>query len=101
LIQLFGPDGAPLASNSGQTGGGIDLVNLAQTGTYSVVVRHAGDTFNGNYALTMFRAPSTQVVDADSGLITSGQRLTGSIDPGDIDVYTFTASANDSIALAI
>jgi methylglyoxal synthase len=100
-IQLFGPDGAPLDASAGQTGAGIDQVNLTQTGTYSVVVRHAGDTFNGNYALTMFRSPSAQVVDADSGPITSGQRLTGSIDLGDIDVYTFTASASESIALSI
>jgi hypothetical protein len=100
-MQVFAPNGLPLGTASGQTGAGLDLLNLPQSGTYAAVIRHAGDTFNGPYALTMFRAPAAQPVDADSGPITSGQRVTGTIDPGDIDIYTFTASAFDAVALAV
>jgi hypothetical protein len=100
-IQLFAPNGALVDSSSGQTGAGIDVANLPQTGTYYAVVRHAGDNFLGPYGLTMFHAPATQTVDADSGPITSGQRVTGSVDLGDIDVYTFNASFGESIAVAL
>src|SRR5207244_2247369 len=91
------PNGSALTAFVGST----DQVNLAQSGTYSIMIRDSGDNATGTYALSFFRAPATQPVDPDSGPIPSGQRLTGSIDVADPDVYTFQANTGDAISALV
>ncbi|WP_428938236.1 pre-peptidase C-terminal domain-containing protein [Fontivita pretiosa] len=95
-VQVFAPNGVALnAINSNS----FDAENLLQSGTYTAVVRDVGNDHTGTYNLSFFRAPATQLVDADSRPTVSNQRNIGSIDRGDIDVYTFSANAGDSISI--
>src|SRR5262245_10852609 len=49
-IQVLAPDNSVLGTASGQTGTGIDLSNVVQSGTYTINVTGASNT-TGSYAL--------------------------------------------------
>jgi hypothetical protein len=98
-IQVFAPNGVPL--NAAGVNYDFDAANLPLTGTYSIVVRDENNAQAGNYALSMIRTPATQVVDLDSGPIASNARRVGVIESGDLDVYTFSASAGDSVSAVV
>ena len=100
-LQLFGPNGSLVAEDAANVGAEVDLLDLAQSGTYTIAARDLGDDNTGSYAVTMVRVPGAQVVDADSGPITTNQRRTGTISVGDMDVYTFTAAAGDTVSVTL
>ena len=73
-------------------------------GTYTVVVQNESASTTGTYDVELAVAPATQAADAngDGGTILSGQTKTGTINrPGDLDIYTFSASANNSVVLSV
>ncbi|HWP41158.1 MAG TPA: PPC domain-containing protein [Tepidisphaeraceae bacterium] len=95
-VQVFAPNGVALNTINNNS---FDAENLLQGGTYTAVVREVGDNHTGTYNLSFFRAPATQLVDADSRPTVSNQRNFGTIERGDIDVYTFTANAGDAVSI--
>lgn len=100
-IIVFSPSGAPLANVTNSIGTNTLVQNLPATGTYYVV---AGDQFSnqtGDYAITVATFAGPQISDADSGPISSGQHVTGTIGVGDFDVYTINASSGGSLLAAI
>ncbi|HEX4794648.1 MAG TPA: PPC domain-containing protein, partial [Humisphaera sp.] len=105
-MDLYGPDGALLQShyNSAYYGGTtIDLTNAPLTGTYSLVARDRGGDNTGSYGITMahFGPGVSQSADGDAGPIVSGLTRSAVINAGDLDVFTFSASAGDSISAAM
>ncbi len=101
-IVLLAPDGTPLVHQAAGIGGGLGVAPdaLPQDGTYVIVASAAGSSDLLNYHLTMAKAPATQT-DPNGGVISSGQTVTGSLNPGDADVYTFEARAGDSVDIAM
>ena len=101
-LVVYGPGGEVLASDfDNSVGGEVGLTDLAQGGTYYVMVHDSFGNDAGDYALTAVRAPGPQPVDADSGPIASGQRVSGSVGPGDYDVYTIPANAGTRLIAAL
>ncbi|WNO10003.1 hypothetical protein [Teredinibacter sp. KSP-S5-2] len=89
-IFLYKPDG------SYWTYGNNALhVTLPETGIYSVVVRYSALTQNGDYTLRYMRGGDS----VDSGSLTSGATHTGSLSTYDLDSYTFSGNAGETITL--
>ncbi len=116
-VNVYDPSGAPAGSGSGYyygTGYAGDYrnstsaevtVSAANAGTYTIVVQdRAGAETGGTYDLEVAAAPATQAPDADGngGTISSGQTKNGTIGrPGDLDVFTFTATAGQTFELSL
>jgi hypothetical protein len=104
-IRLWAPNGAVLSSNSGVTAAVIDGTVATVTGTYTLLVGSFDSGFDGTgmYQLTMTRTPGPITVSAgdQGGPLTNGVLQTGTITLGDVDVWTFTATAGDRIGLHI
>lgn len=100
-IQLNNPLGGQQAVASGTTSAEI-AVTATNTGTFTVVVDVASGTATGTYRLTLAKAPGTIFVAPgdEGGSLTNGVDYAGNyLPPGDVDVWTFTANAGDSILL--
>ena len=94
------PVWAPVPDGRGPIG---DLVAPA-TGTYTVLVASFDSGFDGTgtYRLTMTHSPGPSVGPGDQGgPLTNGGIHTGEILQGDLDVWTFTATVGERIALHI
>ena len=76
----------------------------ASSGTYSVTVDDAaGTTASGTYQLTLALTGHAVTVPGgdEGGPLTNGQRHTGAISVGELDVWTVTANAGDAIVARI
>ena len=96
LFTIVDPTGGQ-ASSSGNSVAAFDFT-VAITGAYTVVVRDSpasGAADTGSYDLYFARAPGAN----DDGVLENGRRHSGAIDLGDIDSYTFTASAGETVFL--
>jgi len=104
-IRLWAPTGATLGDTAGAAAAVIDDVVAPATGTYLVLVASFNTGFNGTgtYRLTMTHTPGPITVSPgdDGGPLTNGGMHTGTIDTGDVDVWTFNATAGDRIAVHI
>ncbi len=105
-IDLYGPDGAlvgfaPAGSPSSAQRDTALPFKLAAKGDYTVVVSSFYSGNSGGYAISLAQAPESFVVSpGDSGgVLSNGAFNTGTIDLGDLDVWTFTGHAGDSIQL--
>ena len=99
LVEVYGPDGEFLDARSLDSGFELNLLNLAQSGVYTFVVRDNGGTATGSYSLTVIVADTT--LDADNLQLTSGQLATGSINVGDIDTFTIDAPSGSDLQMTI
>jgi len=103
-IRLYGPNG-PLVGASGSGNGGFvdpDLrVTATNTGTFTVVAGSLTVSPNGNYTLSLAKAPGEIFVAPldEGGPLTNGWKHTGALQAGDLDVWSFDANAGDSIVL--
>ena len=105
-IRLFNAAGAQVGSKFDLQASQIS-VTAAQTGTYTVVV--GTSDFNamtngiGDYRLTVAKVPGAFAVSVgdQGGVMTNGAEHTGTIPMGDLDMWTFTATAGDAIALSV
>jgi hypothetical protein len=63
----------------------------------------SGRDATGNYTLTLAHAPGTFVVPGgdEGGAVTNGANHPGAIALGDLDMWTFSATAGDSISVSI
>ena len=104
-VDLYDPSGVLLKAvvnlSFNGTGTGLDATTDLP-GTYYVVARAGDKQSTGTYSLTLIQVPATQAIDGiDGGPITSGQTKSGNLGAGDMDVYTFTAAANDAFTLSM
>jgi hypothetical protein len=90
MIEVYSPSGSYV------TMGGEINTTLTTAGTYTILMRDASNAYAGEYVLSWRR-----VVNPCSSLpINCGQILSGSISAADeIDMYTFTVSANDWVTI--
>jgi hypothetical protein len=83
----------------------IGDVVASVTGTYLVLVASAdsGVDGTGTYRLTMTHTPGPITVSPgdEGGPLTNGALHTGAILAGDLDVWTFTAVAGDSLNVTV
>ena len=104
-IRLESPTGAVLANVSGTDAAVVDDVVAPATGTYRVRVASfdSGLDGTGTYRLTMTHTPGPITVSPgdEGGPLTNGATHTGAIVQGDVDVWTFTATAGERIAVHV
>jgi hypothetical protein len=95
---VYGPAGNVVTSARGTDVAGRDFA-APSTGTYTVVVYDstAGLAQTGDYHLYFTRAPGAN----KGGALPSGHAVLGHIDEGEVDSYTFTASAGEGILLRL
>jgi hypothetical protein len=105
-MRLFGPDGAQIANNAPFTTDEIDYrVNVS--GKYTVVVSttslslsQSGET---TYRIAYLKIPGPFVVAAgdQGGPLVSGKNHDATLEIGDIDAWTFSATEGDFILLRV
>ncbi len=109
-LTLYGPSGIQIqeATTSFNTGTAriTYVVPAGGTGAYTVIAQddNHDSPQTGAYNLELAKIPATQAVDpdGDSGVLTSGQTKFASINRlGNMDIYTFSATANDSFELTM
>ncbi|HYT59746.1 MAG TPA: hypothetical protein VEL06_06220, partial [Haliangiales bacterium] len=101
-LQLYGPDGGLL--NSFSSGAAAEVTARAtNSGTFTVFVKDnsAGQLGTGNYRISLAKTGSAPVISPndEGGPMVNGTTYLGTIDTGDIDAWTFTANAGESIVV--
>jgi hypothetical protein len=103
-IDLYAPNGTLVTSTYSATVGSLINDTASVSGTYMVVVSdYSGNSAHGNdstgtYNLYVTRSTQTS---ADAVALTNGQPTAGTIDLGDLDILTFTATAGERLQLRI
>ena len=104
LLRLIGPDSVLISTNSGNNSSSI-IHQASLSGTYTVQVLDNSVTPDGtgSYALYLARVPGSFVVPAgdEGGALSNGGIHAGTIDLGDMDLWTFEADAQDSVRIAV
>ncbi|HWQ90305.1 MAG TPA: PPC domain-containing protein [Clostridia bacterium] len=104
-LRLFGPDGSLIAQGFIATSGGRDAeiseTTLTNTGTYILVVNSYYANGNGSYSLTLAHAPAPLTVSEgdEGGMATNGFQHSGTINVGDLDLWTFAGNAGNRVVL--
>ncbi len=103
LIRLYSPDGTPTASSFNAIWGQVTV-----GGTWTVLVSDGiwyndGYGGTGTYRLYYIKVPGAFVVPTgdEGGPVTNGGSYTGTILLSDIDPWTFTACAGNTITLQV
>jgi hypothetical protein len=101
-LRLYGPDGAQLDSAYAASAAEVS-VRATNSGTFMVVADDlsSGWTGTGNYRLSLAKTGSPLTISPtdEGGALTNGATYLGTIDTGDIDAWTFTANAGESIVV--
>jgi hypothetical protein len=104
-LQLFGPDGKLLltGSGAGTTDAYIDNYTATNSGTFTVLVSSWYTVGSGTYGLHLAQVPETFIVAAgdEGGALVNGASATGTINLGDLDIWSFTANKGDNINLRV
>jgi hypothetical protein len=104
-IRLWAPNGASLGDTWNVVAAQIDDAIAPVTGTYLVLVASAdaGVEGTGTYQLTMTHTPGPVSITPgdEGGPIGSGSPQSGAIGRGDLDVWTFTATAGTPLTVQI
>ncbi|MFK8014074.1 MAG: hypothetical protein AB8G17_01370 [Gammaproteobacteria bacterium] len=102
VARLYNPDGSLLAANSAETvapllcdGSGACVIE--QTGTYTLVVDDGRIAFTGEYDVHFAKMPGV----ATDAVLQSGGFAYGTLALGDIDSYTISAQAGDSVSIRV
>jgi trimeric autotransporter adhesin len=101
-VRIYSPTGALLASSFSAVTAEV-VATAAASGTFLVVVGDgsAGLAGSGAYRLTVAKTGSDVVVSTgdEGGPMTNGVMHTGTIDVGDLDLWTVTANVGESIVV--
>ncbi len=105
-IRVYGPDGSP--AGEAHTASSVNrdarlLFQATNSGMFTVVVSSFYLGGSGDYLLNLAKSPGSFVVSTDDegGAITNGVKNTGSLQIGDMDLWTFDANAGDGIVARI
>lgn len=97
-VQILNPGGSTLADSTAQIGSGTALNVIANsTGTYTIRVFSQDQSTTGNYTVTAFAIGSQ--ADNDTGNVESGRRFAANVGPGDLDVWTITATPGQTLSV--
>ncbi|PYI87001.1 MAG: hypothetical protein DME26_07655, partial [Verrucomicrobia bacterium] len=101
-LRLYGPSGALLDSGTGQAATEV-TARATNSGTFLVIAGDfsAGYSGTGNYRLTLAKTGSAVGVSPgdEGGSLNGTATYDGTVDVGDLDVWRFTACANDNLVL--
>jgi hypothetical protein len=93
-LEILSPDGKVALGNSGSTTVSLDL-GITQPGKYTLRVRDQSNV-GGNYVLSFMQ------LSKSVNPLTSGVSLQGELKvPGDVNWYTFDASAGDAVSAVL
>jgi hypothetical protein len=97
-IELYAPDGSYVTRGSGGTVATV-RETLEHTGIYTVVILDGtqGGTRTGPYDLHFVLVPGAN----EGGLLSDGASIAETIDLGDLDSYTFLASAGSEVDITV
>jgi hypothetical protein len=103
-IRLFGPNGVMVAQGFDASFGIRDAdlrIQATNSGVFTVVAGSYYLNGTGNYILTLAKSPGAIAVSPgdEGGPMANGFQHAGVMESGDIDVWSFSANAGDSIAL--
>ena len=104
-LRLYGPDGVLLDSiSSGVFVAAAEVsARATNSGTFMVVAGDftSGWTGTGNYRISLAKTGSAPVISPndEGGPMVNGTTYLATIDTGDIDAWTFTANAGESIVV--
>ncbi len=103
-IRLKSPTGQGLGTISGVMATEIEATATV-TGTYTVIVNtnDSGWDATGDYTLSLAKSPGAFTISPsdEGGGLTNGSNHTGTIHVGDVDMWSFNATAGDAIILRI
>ncbi len=101
-VELRAPDGSKVKYDWDGTSVTIRQ-HLTQCGTWHIIVRDHDGTHTGEYCLSLIMnpGPTTHESDPNGGPIAPAQTKTGSIDVGDLDAFTFSANAGDTVTIVM
>ncbi|MCG8311730.1 MAG: thrombospondin type 3 repeat-containing protein [Pseudomonadales bacterium] len=103
-LALYGPEGNLLEHNFGNTATGLN-VQIAQGGTYTVVVReyNADVEATGSYNLYYANVGQSFIIQTgdEGGTLSNGGVHAGEILLADVDIWTFNADALDTVLLQL
>jgi hypothetical protein len=101
-LQLYGPNGALLGIAQDSVDNLI-AYTATNSGTFTVLVSSFGLGGTGTYVLHLAQIPEAFIVPAgdEGGALTNGGNFAGTIDLGDLDMWTFTATTGDTINLRL
>ncbi|MDQ8182223.1 PPC domain-containing protein [Pelagicoccus sp. SDUM812005] len=103
-LRVFDETGASVASDFDSTNSKVNFI-AESAGTYTVIVQNdsTDDDANGSYHLYYSRFPDEITISEgdEGGPLQNGARTTGTIDTGDVDLWTFHAEIGDPIDISV
>ncbi len=105
-LDLYGPDGSPagqFAVNNGTYNDAQLITRLTNGGRFTLVASSYLINGSGSYTLNLAQAPEPFVVSPgdEGGVLTNGALNVAILALGDMDMWSFTANAGDSIQLRV
>ncbi len=102
-IELYGPNGALLKSAGGNEYDHLIAYTATNSGTFTALASSWDSGGTGTYALHLAQMPEPFIVPTgdEGGPMTNGGDYSGNITIGDLDMWSFTANAGDSINLRL
>jgi len=101
-LNLYGPNGALLKTTASGVDAEID-VTATNSGTFTALVSSYTSGGTGTYVLHLAQFPEPFIVPpgAEGGPMTNGGSYAGTNSLGDLDLWSFTANAGDSLVLRL
>ena len=101
-LELYGPNGAQVAITQA-TIDDLIVYTATNSGTFTVLVSSWNVGGTGTYVLHLAQVPEAFIVPPgdEGGALMNGGNYPGTNSLGDIDMWTFTANAGDSINLRL
>jgi hypothetical protein len=103
-VRLYSPGGKLLGAGLGAVAGEVE-VTATNSGTFLVVVGDGNGALSGSgsYQLTLAKTGDPVVVSSgdDGGPMTNGVMHLGTVQTGDLDLWTFTANSGDALVARI
>jgi len=101
-LRLYGPNGVLLSQDFNAAGAEV-TTRATNSGTFLVVMAdgNSGWTGSGNYRINLAKTGSPLVISPsdEGGPLTNGSTYLGAIEVGDIDAWTFTANAGETMVV--
>jgi len=101
-VRLYGPNGKLVGSGSGAVAGEA-IATATNSGVFLAVIADGNGALSGsgNYRLTLAKTGALVLVSPgdEGGALTGAGTYDGTIDPGDLDVYYFTACQGDGLVV--
>lgn len=97
-FDLYDPNGKRLAYKSSDKVAQLSNFKLLETGKYTVVITDGYYNLRvGDYKIYFVRFPGAN----EGGMLSSGDTISGAIDLGELDSYTFNAQVGDNIEIKV